>query len=89
MFFIFVLSIHLPIVMRNPGDRFAWAVALRDLVFGVGAWALAGTAMDERHGPVARRAMAGGRVVFAVVLLFFGVEHVQSWGSASGYAPRK
>jgi len=52
------------------------AVALRDLVFGVGAWALAGTAMDERHGPVVRRAMAGGRVLFAVVLLFFGVEHV-------------
>jgi uncharacterized membrane protein len=84
MFFIFVLSIHLPIVLRNPGSRFAWSVALRDLLFGAGAWALAGTATGEGHGPVARRAMAGGRVVFAVVLFFFGVEHVLHPGFAPG-----
>jgi uncharacterized membrane protein len=75
LFLMFVLSLHLPNVMRNPEDRFAWAVALRDLVFAAGAWALAGTPLE---GPVqaAPRVVATCRVVFALVLLFFGIEHV-------------
>jgi uncharacterized membrane protein len=74
-FILFVLSIHLPNVMRNPKDRFAWAVALRDLVFAVGAWALAGSWMEERHVPLAHRVIASCPLVLAVVLPFFGIEH--------------
>jgi hypothetical protein len=76
MFILFVLSIHLPNVMRNPKDRFAWTVALRDLVFAIGAWAMVGTQMEERHVPVAHRVIASCRIVFAGVLLFFGIEHL-------------
>jgi uncharacterized membrane protein len=75
MFLVFVLSMHLPNVMRNPKDRFAWAVALRDLLFAAGAWALAGAQRDGRI-QAAPRVIATCRVVFALVLLFYGIEHV-------------
>ena len=42
MFILFVLMIHVPNVVANPKDRFLWAVALRELAFAGGAWALAG-----------------------------------------------
>ncbi len=72
MFCLFVMMIHLPNVAAKPGDRFVWAVAMRDLAFGAGAWALAGTHMQESRG---RRVLAICRVVFALVLLFFAAEH--------------
>lgn len=40
MFFLFVAMIHLPNAAANPRDRFAWAVAARDLAFAAGACAL-------------------------------------------------
>ena len=75
MFFIFVLTIHLHDVLRTPYDRFRWAVMVRDLVFGIGAWALAGTQMEERNPQLAHRWMASCRTVFGVVLVFYAVEH--------------
>ena len=76
MFFVFVLSMHVPLVVAHPTDRFAWAVAARDFLFGVGAWALAGTVMSVRHEVVAHWLIASCRVVSAVVLGFFGVEQL-------------
>lgn len=76
VFFIFVLTIHLPTVVKNPHDRFRCAVAARDFVFGVGAWALAATQMEKQHRELARRIIASCRVAFALVLMFFGIEHV-------------
>jgi uncharacterized membrane protein len=76
MFFIFVLSIHVPLVVAHPTDRFAWAVAARDFLFGVGAWALAGTGMAVRHEAVAHWLIASCRVVYGVVLGFFGIEQL-------------
>jgi uncharacterized membrane protein len=75
MFFIFVLTIHLHDVLRTPYDRFRWAVMVRDLVFGIGAWALAGAEMEEHHVPGARAWIASCRTVFGVVLVFYAVEH--------------
>ncbi|MGC9998209.1 MAG: hypothetical protein ABSE79_23075 [Terriglobia bacterium] len=75
MFFIFVLTIHLHDVLRTPYDRFRWAVMLRDLVFGIGAWALAGAQMEEDHVHGARGWIASCRTVFGVVLVFYAVEH--------------
>lgn len=75
MFVLFVLLIHLPNVVGHPKDRFAWAVAVRDLVFALGAWGLAGTLIKERRVHASRRLIASCRVVAAVVLLFFGIEH--------------
>jgi uncharacterized membrane protein len=76
MFVLFVLSIHLPLVATNPKDRFAWAVALRDLVFALGAWSLAGSQMAERYPRTADRVIASCRIAIAGVLLFFGIEHL-------------
>ena len=75
MFFTFVLTIHLHDVLRTPYDRFRWAVMVRDLVFGIGAWALAGARMEEDHVPGARAWIASCRTVFGVVLVFYAVEH--------------
>lgn len=69
MFCLFVLMIHLPNVVANPHDRFAWAVMLRDFSFGAGALALAGT-QAERW----RVLTDVGRVCVAIVVIVFGVE---------------
>lgn len=82
MFFVFVLSMHVPDVLQSPRDRFMWALALRDFSFGVGAWALAsswmseGRMQDARPATAARPALTALRVPFALVLLFYGVEHL-------------
>jgi uncharacterized membrane protein len=75
MFFLFVLMIHLPAVVRAPHDRFRWAVMLRDSAFGIAAWALAGAQMQDQHPERARRLIGACRGVFALVLVFYGVEH--------------
>jgi uncharacterized membrane protein len=67
MFIGFVLMIHIPNVAANPNNRIVWAVALRDLAFAGGAFALAAALMQ----PI--RIVA--RVFVAVPLLFFAVEH--------------
>jgi len=40
MFLIFVALIHIPGILANPHDRIFWAVGLRDISFGGGAFAL-------------------------------------------------
>jgi uncharacterized membrane protein len=67
MFLAFVCMIHLPNVVANPNNRILWAVALRDLAFGGGAFALAATKTKWL------RMVA--RVFVGVPLLFFAVEH--------------
>lgn len=64
MFILFVLMIHAPNVVANPHSRFLWAVALRELAFAGGAWALVGG-----------RLSVAARFLVAIPLLFFGVEH--------------
>ncbi|WP_433964707.1 hypothetical protein [Tunturiibacter gelidiferens] len=74
MFFLFVVMIHLPNVVAQVHDRIIWNVALRDLSFGAGALALAGSLWRgprDRDGNVAVRI---GRVCVAVVLMVYGVE---------------
>jgi uncharacterized membrane protein len=65
MFILFVLMIHVPNVVANPKDRILWAVALRELAFAGGAWALAGG-----------RLVSVARFLMAIPLMFFGVQHV-------------
>jgi uncharacterized membrane protein len=67
MIFLFVVMIHVPNVVKNPGDRIRWAVALRDLAFAGGAWALAGGG--------SRWSIIVGRVCIGIPLVFFAVEH--------------
>jgi uncharacterized membrane protein len=65
MFLLFVLMVHTPRVAANPKDRISWAVALRDLAFAGGGWALAGG-----------RLAITSRFLVAIPVIFFGVEHL-------------
>ena len=76
MIFLFVVMIHIPNVVKNPGDRIRWAVALRDLAFAGGAWALAGRS--------SRWQIAVARVCVGAPLVFFAVEHFLHPGSVPG-----
>ncbi len=68
MFVLFVAMIHIPNVTTAPGDRFSWAVALRDTSFAGAGFALAAT----RIKPL--RTVA--RILVGVPLVFFAVEHI-------------
>ena len=75
MFCLFVLMLHIPRVMANPRDRFAWAVAFRDLSFAGGAWALAGIRGQQPRTHGASKLVILGRFMIAVPAIFFAVEH--------------
>ena len=61
----FVLLIHIPNVVAQH-DRFTAALVARDLSFGLGAWTLVGNP----------RVTTACRIAFAVIILFFSIEHV-------------
>ena len=75
MFFLFVVLLHIPKVVVNPRDRFAWAVALRDLAFSGGAFAFAGAHIKPGPTDGVPRLVTLGRLFVAIPALFFGVEH--------------
>ncbi len=79
-FLIFVLVMDMPATIAHPGNRFFWALALRQLAFSGGAFAFAMSA-SNRQGPPSR---AWPSVVLAVIprffvgipSLFYGIEHL-------------
>jgi uncharacterized membrane protein YphA (DoxX/SURF4 family) len=73
MFFLFVVMIHLPNAVQGH-DRIVWNVALRDLSFGAGALALAGSLRSESRDRGENLAVWIGRVIVGVVLVVYGVE---------------
>src|SRR6202166_527742 len=75
MFFLFFCMIHVPNALAHSKDRFAWAVALRDLSFAGGAWALAGLQSRAWSPQQSKWMILFGRVVVAIAALFFAVEH--------------
>ena len=75
MFILFVCMIHIPNALAHPHDRFAWAVALRDLSFAGGAWALAGLQCRASSPQQSKWMILFGRIVVAMAAIFFAVEH--------------
>ena len=75
MFFLFVGMIHIPIALADPKDRFAWTVALRDLSFAGGAWALAGLHSRASSQQQSKWMILFGRIVIAIAAIFFAAEH--------------
>lgn len=75
MFILFEVLLHIPKVVANPRDRFAWAVALRDLSFSGGAFAFAGAQMKARPTDGVPGLVTLGRFFVAIPAVFFGVEH--------------
>jgi uncharacterized membrane protein len=75
MFLLFVAMIHLPNVAADPRNRILWAVALRDLAFSGGAWALAGKLTRESSPQIGKWMVLMGRLFVTMAVLFFAVEH--------------
>src|ERR1700735_2009121 len=74
MFFLFVCLMHISNALANPKNRFAWAIALRDLSFAGGAWALAGLHSRASSPQQSKWMILFGRIVIAVAAIFFAVE---------------
>jgi uncharacterized membrane protein YphA (DoxX/SURF4 family) len=75
MFFIFVFTIHLPNVIQEPKNRILWAVMLRDTSFAAGALALTSITLSQKFSHASHVLVFIARILIAVALLFFGVEH--------------
>src|SRR5579864_2474106 len=73
--FSFVLLIHIPNIMANPGNRFVWAVGLRDTAFSGGALAYAGSHLRSGRARGVPELVTVGRFFVAIPAVFFGVEH--------------
>jgi uncharacterized membrane protein YphA (DoxX/SURF4 family) len=74
MFLLFVAMLHVPNAVAQMHDRIIWNVALRDLSFGAGALALAGSLGSGSRDRGENVAVWIGRVIVAVVLMVYGVE---------------
>jgi hypothetical protein len=75
MMFLFVAMMDIPGVLAKPGDRFGWALLLRELAFGGGGWLLAGCVLrgegrDQGKGLL----ITVGRVLVGIASIFYGVE---------------
>ncbi len=92
MFFLFVVMVHVPGALVNPGNRFPWTVVLRETAFAGGALAFA--AAQTAPSADARRAGSSplvtlGRAMVVVPLLFFAFEHFLHPEGALGLPLRK
>jgi uncharacterized membrane protein len=72
MMFLFVAMIHIPRALASAGDRIPWVIVFREMSFGGGGWILAGNAM---RGGGKSKLITVGRVLIAMAVIFFGVEH--------------
>jgi len=76
MFALFVLLLHLPNAVTHPRERIFWIIAVRESVFATGAWFLFAS---QARGPTSRGAgkfALVGRVWIAIVIVFYGIEHL-------------
>jgi uncharacterized membrane protein len=73
MFLCFVAMMDLPGVITAQHDRFGFALLARETTFGCALLALAGGL--AQRGSLWEKMVTPCRVVFAVVALFYGVEH--------------
>jgi len=79
-FLIFVIVMDMPGVVAHPGNRFFWALALRQLAFSGGAFAFAISPWSTRPRQPSRvhRTMALAavpRFFIGIPSIFYGVEH--------------
>lgn len=73
-FFLFVALMDVPGWLRNPHNRFAFTLALRELSFGAGALALASTLTPDSRRRVARILATVARYFLAIAVLFYSFE---------------
>ena len=73
-FFLFVVLMHIPTWARNPHNRFALTVALREISFSGGALALAASLTQQSREPSGRTLSTIARYFVAIPVLFFSLE---------------
>ena len=78
---IFVLVMDLPVTLTQPGNRFFWALALRQLAFSGGAFAFAMSSQSTgprqwSRAPLTKTLAAVPRFFIGVPSIFYGVEHL-------------
>lgn len=72
MWLLFVVLMHIPAIVRFPHERITWNIALRDLSFAGGAFALAYSL--EWRARRARSVLWAARTFIAIPVIVFGVE---------------
>jgi uncharacterized membrane protein YphA (DoxX/SURF4 family) len=83
MFFIFVATIHIPNVVRDPHNRIAWAIMLRDNCYACGGLILtaiarqptSGLTLGRRYVPFSRILIHIARTFIAIALAYFAAQH--------------
>ncbi|HJX89624.1 MAG TPA: hypothetical protein VJ372_03965, partial [Pyrinomonadaceae bacterium] len=78
---IFVLVMDMPAAIANPGNRFFWALALRQLAFSGGAFAFAMQPLSTRARQASPARLTAAlaaipRIFVGITSLFYGVEHL-------------
>lgn len=74
LFLIIVTTVDLPNLSRGMHDRLLWILTAREMSFGAGAMVLAGSVWPG--GNRAASALCSvGRIIVAIVMVFYGVEH--------------
>src|ERR1700722_3125342 len=72
--FLFVVMLDIPGSLASPRDRFGWTLTLREMLFGGGAWILAGNAM-RGQGQSKSILITVGRVIIGIAAMFYGIEN--------------
>jgi uncharacterized membrane protein len=75
MMFLFVAMIHLRGALAQPHNRIIWTIVFREMSFGGAGWILAGTAMDGWRGRGGSALITVGRLLIAITVILFGIEH--------------
>jgi uncharacterized membrane protein len=75
MMFLFVAMIHFPGALRQPHNRIIWTIVFREASFGGAGWILAAVAKDGWRGKARTTLITVGRIVIALALVFFGIQH--------------
>jgi uncharacterized membrane protein len=75
MLLLFELLISIPGTVRAPGNRFFWALTLRDLAFSGGALAFAATQTETWRAQNTQKVKNLARFFIGIPIVFFAVEH--------------
>ncbi len=84
MFLLFVVLMHIPNIVAAHGARLFWIIALRDLSFSGGAFAVAATQQKTTPSDGAAGMVAVCRFFVGIPAIVFGVEHFLHPMSAPG-----
>jgi uncharacterized membrane protein len=75
MMFMFVAMLYLPSALRHLHARITWTIVFREMSFGGAGWILAAIAKDGWRGKARSTLITVGRIVIALAVIFFGIQH--------------